>query len=68
MWYIYLMDILWGFGLKFMMGKYKHSIIPAKIHGGSVALFKLKITVEKNLIDFTIYCEISFLLYSILIL
>ena len=48
MWYIYLMDILWGFGLKFMMGKYKHSIIPVKIHGGSVALFKLKITVEKT--------------------
>ena len=55
MWYIYLTDILWGFGLKIMMSKHKHNIIPIKIHGGSGAFFKLKITVEKNLIDLTIY-------------
>ena len=55
MWYIYLTDILWGFGLKIMMGKHKHNIIPVKIHEGSGAFFKLKITVGKNLIDLTIY-------------
>ena len=62
------MDILWGFGLKITMGKHRHNVIPVKIHAGSGAFFKLKITVEKKLIDFTIYCEISFLLYSILFL
>ena len=63
MWYIYLPDILWGFGLKIMMGKYKHNIIPVKIHGGSGAFFKLKIT-RGNLIDLTIYVK----LYSCFIL
>ena len=48
MWYIYLMDILWGFGLKIMMGKYKHNILPVKIRGLSGASFKLKVTIEKT--------------------
>lgn len=41
--------------MKIMMGKHKHNIMPVKIHGGSGAFFKLKITVGKNLIDLTIY-------------
>ena len=51
------MDILWAFCLKIMMGKYKHNIIPVKIHGDSGAFFfffKLKIIVGKNLIDLTV--------------
>ena len=61
------MDILWGVGLKITMGKYKHNIIPVKIHAGSGAFFKLKITVEKKTDRFhhILWNFISALFYTI---